>query len=98
MKSRASFLGGDLEDDVEDSSVRSFKNLQQMTMSPTIGDKTPFSKTPRAKMGADPDEDEEAFKDSTSPRGVKQDKGEKEKEKDKKNLIGKFLSKHRNKK
>lgn len=101
MKARASFLGGDFDDEIEDSSIRSFKNLQQLAQSPTVGDKTPFSKTPRAKMGADAGDEEGAgaSKDKTSPKSTKQqekDKGDKEKEK--KNLLGKFLSKHRNKK
>lgn len=97
MKARASFLGGDIEDEIEDSSIRSFKNLQQMSQSPTVGDKTPFSKTPRAKMGVDAEIDDDDLNKKSSPRDVKeQEKGDKDKEK--KNLIGKFLSKHRNKK
>lgn len=93
MKQRASFLGGEIDDDVEDSSIRSFRNLQQMIQSPTKGDKTPFSKTPWAKMGADPDDSDDIC---SSPRGGKG--GEKDDKDGKKNRLGKlFLSKHRNK-
>lgn len=93
MKQRASFLGGDFDDDAEEFATRSFKNLQQLIQSPTKGDKTPFSKTPRAKMGADPEDCEEA---ASSPRAVKG--AEKEDKDTKKNILGKlFLSKHRNK-
>lgn len=93
MKQRASFLGGEVDDDVEDSSVRSFKNLQQMIQSPTKGDKTPFSKTPRAKMGADPEDSEDIC---SSPRELKG--GQKDDKDVKKHRLGKlFLSKHRNK-
>lgn len=93
MKSRASFLGGDLEDDIEDSNIRTFRSLQQLTQSPTKGDKTPFSRTPRATLDGDLEETEESGRELSSPRGVK----EKQQKEGKTNIFGKILSKHRNK-
>lgn len=93
MKSRASFLGGDFEEDTEECNVRTFKGLQQLNQSPTKGDKTPFSRTPRATLDGDTEEMEEGGKDSVPPRGVK----EKQQKEGKTNIFGKILSKHRNK-
>ena len=91
MKQRASFLCADVEDEREEAPPRSFQSLQQSIVSPTKGDKTPFSKTPRAKMGGDPED----MGDFSSPRARRD--GDKEQKPAKMKLVGKlFLSKHRN--
>lgn len=86
-KSRASFLG-DVEEE-EDVKKGGFKNLEELTISPTKGDKQAFSKTPRAKMGEDPE-------DSTGEKCSKEESG-REKKKLMKHLGTFLLSKHRNK-
>lgn len=89
MKQRASFLFADAEEESEPS-PQSFQSLQQAIQSPTKGEKTPFSKTPRAKMGTD----SEDFEVPASPRG----KNDKDQKPAKMKVVGKFfLSKHRNK-
>lgn len=92
MKSRASFLGGDLEEEVDESAVRSFKNLQQLNESPTKGDKTPFSRTPRATLEGELEEADEGGKGVNSPTGIKVQK------EGKTTIFGRIMAKHRNKK
>lgn len=96
MKIKASFLG-DLDDDGEEKKLGAFKTLQELSMSPTKGGKSPFSKTPRAKMGADPDSGGvEVEEQSSTPRGLR---GSLDDKSPKAHSFGKFfLSKHRNKK
>lgn len=60
-KGRATFLGGE-QDEEKETNAHSFTSLTMQTLSPTKGDKSPFSKTPWEKVGKSNGGDDESDK------------------------------------
>ncbi|PXF40600.1 hypothetical protein BWQ96_09704 [Gracilariopsis chorda] len=95
MTERASFLGSEFNDDPNETGAStSFQNLNKLQMkSVTKGQKSPFSKTPRSKVGGDgspvTEKSETAENEDESKRSETTNK--------KKGMLSTMLSKYLNK-
>lgn len=95
MTEKASFLGSDFKDDSnETGGETTFQNLNKLQMkSVTKGKKSPFSKTPRSKVGGDGS----PVAESSETRETEGESKRNEATNKKKGMLSTMLSKYLNK-